>query len=164
MANPNVPFGFEPIKTDGKENKVGYYEKEASAIYRGDALHMTANGKVQVAAAGEVICGVAAESKSASDTSAIAVYDDADQEFMVQSSGVFAQTNVGNNADIVANAADTTLSHSKHSIDISTSAVTATLQFKMLGLKSRGENAMGNYAIIVVKPNNHIKSAGVAGI
>lgn len=164
MPNPNMPFGFEPIKTDGKENKVSYYEKEASAIYRGDALHMTATGKVQVAAAGEVICGIAAESKSAASTDKIAVYDDPDQEFMVQMSGVFAQTDVGLNADIVANAPDTVLSHSKHELDTTTEAVTAALQFKILGLMPRGVNAMGANAIAVVKPNNHLKSAGVAGI
>jgi hypothetical protein len=163
MANPDMPFGFEVIKSDGKENKLGYYEKEASAIYRGDALTMTANGKVQVAAAGEVICGIASESKSASDTS-IGVFDDPDQEFMVQYNGVFAQSVVGQNADIVASVADTVLSHSKHEIDAATINVTSTLQFKILALHSRGSNAMGQDAIIRVKPNNHLKSAGVAGI
>jgi hypothetical protein len=163
MANSNNPFGFEPIKSDGKENKVHMYKKAASAIYRGDVLTLTAAGVVQVAAAGQVVCGIAAESKAAADSD-IAVYDDPSQEFMVQCSLDFQQTNVGNNADIVANAADSVLSHSKHSIDSASFAVTSTLQFKMLEIHSRGENAAGNYCIVRVKPNNHIKQAGVAGI
>lgn len=162
MANPNAPFGFEPIKSDGKENKVSYFEKTAAAILRGDSVSMTATGQIRSSVAGEQACGIAAESATAAATS-IAVYDDPSQEFMVQAD-TFSQTDVGLNADIVATAGDTVLSHSKHSINQATAAVTATLQYKILGLMSRGSNATGAFAIIKVKPNNHMKSSGVTGI
>lgn len=162
MPNPNAPFGFEPIKTDGKENKVNIYQKTAAAILRGDSVTMTATGQIRSSVPGEQICGVAAESAKATDAT-VAVYDDPAQEFMVQAD-TFSQTDVGQNADIVATAGDTVLSHSKHSIDESTHAATATLQFKILGLMPRGTNALGAFAVIVVKPNNHMKSSGVTGI
>lgn len=162
MANPNAPFGFEPTKTDGKENKVNIYQKTAAAILRGDSVTMTNTGQIRSSVPGEQICGVAAESANAAATT-VAVYDDPNMEFMVQID-TFSQTDVPLNADIVATAGDTVLSHSKHSIDHSTAAVTSTLQYKILGLMSRGTNAAGAFAIIVVKPNNHMKSAGVTGI
>lgn len=164
MANPNAPFGFEPIKTDGKENSVVYYQKTSASIYRGDSVTMTATGQIRSSVAGEQICGVAAESNVAGVAAqTIAVYGDPSQEFMVQVD-TFSQTDVPLNADIVATAANTTLSFSKHSINQATAAVTVTLQYKILGLVSRGENATGAFAIIKVKPNNHMKAAGSVAI
>lgn len=165
MANPNKPFGFEVIKTDGKEAKVSYFvKKTGSAIYPGDCVKLASTGDVEVAAAGDVICGVAAEYKAATSTDKIAVYADPELEFMVQTTGSYAAADVGLNADLSAGTADSTLKKSGMAIDTTTQATTATLQFKILGLLEKGENAVGNYAIIRVKPNNHAFKAGVAGV
>ncbi len=164
MANPNSPFGFQIMKTEGKENRITPYNKTAAQIYEGDALTMVAAGQVQVAVPGDVICGVAAESAKPTALT-IAVYDDPNAEFMVQTSGVFALADVGQNADIAAGAVpNVALSRSGQQIDTASQDVTATLQFKILSIVQRLQNAVGANALITVKPNNHLKSNGVAGI
>lgn len=165
MSNPNNPFGFDLSKNEGKAARVRYYDKGANAIYPGDVLTLIAAGKADVSAAGDKVLGVAAEYKSAASTDKVAVYDDPEEEFIVQvSAGYVDPTDVGQNANIVATAGDSTLKESNHAIDSTTFAVTATLQFKIMGLYVHGDNASGTNAIIRVKPNNHFFNAGVAGI
>lgn len=162
MANANNPFGFEVLKTEGKECRAKSYAKSASIIYMGDALKLVAAGTVEVAAAGDRIIGVAAEYKAAADASVL-VYDDPEAVFYAQVSGDFAAADVGQNANIVANAGNATLKQSNHTLD-STFATTATHQFKLLGLLERGENAVGSYALVKVKPNSHEFKAGTSGV
>lgn len=163
MANPNAPFGFQLLQSEGKENRVREYAKGNAAIYAGDVVKMNNSGQVVVAAAGDVILGVAAEYKAAADTT-IAVHDDPSAIFMAQCDGDFQLTDVGQNANITATAANTTLKRSKHDIDIASFGTEAEKQFKLLGLVDRGENAVGSYAIVKVKPNHHFFASGVAGI
>lgn len=163
MANPNNPFGFQILKTEGKENRVTEYLKSAVALYAGDAVKMTAAGVVAVAAAGDIIIGVVAEYAAAA-AAKVAVYDDPEAIFKVQMSGVFAAADVGLNANIIATAGDASLLRSKQSLDTATQDVTATLQFKIVGLLNQGENAVGAQAIVRVKPNSHFFKAGTAGI
>lgn len=163
MANTQAPFGFQPLLTDGKECRVTVYGKTAVALFCGDVVKMTSTGQVAVAAAGDVIIGVAAESKAAGDTT-IAVYDDPNSYFEAQADADFQLTDVGQNANITATAGDSTLSRSKHDIDIGSMGTTNTLQFKLLGLVSRGTNAVGSYATVKVKPNSHFFSSGVTGV
>lgn len=165
MANPNKPFGFQVLNTEGKEARVRYYAKTASAvIYPGDVLKMVAAGTVEPAAAGDVMIGVAMIYSAAADTSKVAVVDDADAVFAVQMSGTYADADAGLNANIVATTGDTVLKLSKMALNTTGADVTATLQFKILGLLEKGENAVGNYAIVRVKPNHHAFHADVAGI
>lgn len=164
MANTNTPFGFVLIREEGKEARVRYYEKAASAIYQGDVVKLNSSGTVEVAAAGDQVLGVAAKTESAASTDKIAVFDDPEAEFMVQVSGIYAAADVGQNANIVATAADTSLNRSKHNLDTASQDTTSTLQFKILGLMDKGENAVGSYSIVRVKPNNHAFNAGTTGI
>lgn len=164
MANPNAPFGFQPLKTEGKENRVTVYQKGTSAaLYPGDVVKLGSDGKVVVAAAGDAMIGVAAD-YAATATATIGVYDDPEAKYMVQCDGDFQLADVGQNANITATAADTSLLRSKHDIDIASFGTQAEKQFKLLGLVSRGENAVGSYAIVKVKPNHHFFASGVAGI
>lgn len=163
MPNPNAPFGFQILKSDGKENRVTEYAKSNAAIYAGDVVALNSSGQVAVAAAGGVVLGVAAEYKAASDTT-IAVYDDPNAIFMAQCDADFQLTDVGQNANITATSADTSLKRSKHDIDIASLGTQGEKQFKILGLLDRGENAVGSYAIVKVKPNHHFFASGVAGI
>ena len=163
MANANNPFGFALTKSEGKECRVKKYIKAAGAIYPGDVVKLQASGDVVVAAAGDVILGVAAEYVASAGTEVL-VYDDPEAEFMVQCSGTFALADIGLNADIVANSADSTLKMSNHALDLTTKAVTSTLQFKIVGFMSKGENEVGASSIVRVKPNAHQFKAGNAGI
>lgn len=164
MANANNAFGFEPLKTEGKEVRVREYVKTTgAALYPGDAVKLISAGTVSVAAAADRILGICAE-YAASDTAVVKVYDDPEAEFYAQVSADFAAADVGLNADFVATAADTALKQSNHAIDSATFAATDVLPFKMLGLLKRGVNAVGSYAIVRVKPNFHAFKNGVTGI
>lgn len=166
MANSNVPFGFQVFQTEGKEHRVRKYPKTASAvIYPGDTVKRVAAGTVEVAAAGDAFIGVAAEYSSASMTADVAVYDDPETVFIAQVSANYVDpTDDGQNANIVATTGDTTLLRSKHTVDSSSFATTSTLQWRIVGMLNRGANESGSYAIIRVKPNNHVFKGGVAGI
>lgn len=160
MANPDNPFGLTLIQAEGKECRVRVYAKDTSAaIYPGDVVKLQAAGDVIVAASGDAMVGVAAEYKAAADTS-ISVYDDPNAVFIAQTSGSFAAADVGLNISTLVAAGDATLKQSNHSLDTATAGTTATLQWKILGLYSKGENAVGANAIVRVRPNNHIFKSG----
>ena len=163
MANADKAFGFIPVRSEGKQERVRVYKKDASTeIFAGDAVKMAADGEVEVAGTSGDILGVAAEYRAAAATE-IAVYDDPDQVFETQCDGDFALADVGQNAVIVAGSGDSTLKISGHEID-STFATAATHQFKILGLAKRPDNAVGSYARVLVKPNSHIFKSGTGGI
>jgi hypothetical protein len=167
MANTDNPFGLIPFKTEGKEHRVRYWKKTAaSTIYRGDVLTLAAAGTAGVAAAGNPVLGVAAEHKAANEsTGLIAVYDDPDAEFICQIDGAWSDPDdIGQCYNILANAGDATRKQSNHELDYSTGDVTATLQFKVLGLLARGTNAAGSNAIVRVKPQSHFLGDKPAGI
>lgn len=163
MANVNSPFGARLIDSDGKEVRGHYYEKLAGAVIAdGDFVKMTSSGEVTVAAAGDVLLGVALEFKASADAGEVLICDDPDAVFEVQASDAFAQTNVGNCADIVATAYDSLLNRSKHALDSATYAAT-TAQLKVLGLSKIDDNVIGQYAKVKVKINEHFlkQEAGV---
>lgn len=159
MANPNRPFGFEVITSDGKEIRTRRYKKSAGIIYPGDVLKLLSTGDCNVAAAGDAMIGVCAAYAASADTDVL-VYDDPQLEFITQMTGSFAAADVNLNANIDATTGDTALKQSKNSLDTATQAVTATLQFKILGVLSRGDNAVGNYCIVRCRPNNHVLKGG----
>ena len=163
MPNPNAPFGFQPSTTMGKQNQVTVYFKTSAIIYAGDVVKLNSSGQVLPASAGDVMIGVAAEYANAAATK-VAVYDDPNMFFEAQVSADYQLTDTGSNANIVATTGDTALLRSKNAIDSSTFATTNTLQFKVLGLIPNGINAVGSYAVVKVKPNQHFFASGVAGI
>lgn len=165
MANANVPFGAILLDSEGKQFRVRRFPKKSgNAIYAGDFVIQDATGTVDVATAGAKLLGVAIESKAASSTDDIAVIDDPDAVFEVQASANVASTDVFANADIVATAGDSALSHSKHTLDSSSINTTNTLQLKILGLSKVASNAYGSYAKVKVRINQHAYSSGVVGI
>lgn len=164
MTNPNAPFGFQILKSDGKENRVKWLAKTASQIcYPGDVVELVAAGTVDGAAAAARPLGICAAYAAAADEK-VAVHDDQSAEFFVQCSADFALADVGQNADFVATSGDTSLKRSKHAIDSATFGVSGGLPFKILGLYERGENAVGSYAIVKVKINNGMYASGTEGI
>lgn len=165
MPNPDNAFGFVAVKDAGKEPRVEYYAHGANTIYEGEPVAVEAAGTVVKATVGDgqVLLGIAAESRTASDGKLIAVYDDPETEFIAQVDEDFQLADVFQNTNFVSNSADTALSRSKDELD-STVGTGATKQFKLLGLASRGENAVGSYAIVRCKINNHVFKAGVSGI
>lgn len=162
--NPDAPFGFQALETEGKQNRVRVYAKNTgAALYQGDVVKLGSDGAVIVAAAGDRMIGVCAEYVAAAGTS-IAVYDDPEAVFMVECDDTFALADVGQNANITATAGDSTLKISRQDLDVASFGTGATLQFKIIGLTSRGFNVVGQYAIVSVKPNNHEFKIGTSGV
>ena len=161
----DAPFGAVP---EGPTARIRPYNKAvgyATRIFPGDFVTLASDGNVQVAAAGDVLLGVAAMNSAASTAEAnFLVYDDPDQLFVVQNDDggtALAQTNVGNNADILATTGDTTTGRSLHELDQST-AITATAQLRIVGLHPI-ETAFAANRKMVVRINEHYYSqtAGV---
>lgn len=166
MANTDAAFGFIPLTTEGKEVKVSYYRKKSgNAIFKYDLVKHDASGAVDVGGASGPYIGVAAEYKAATDTSDIAVYDDPQQLFVAQCDEDFQLADIFKNADVVNTAGDASLLRSKMEVD-STFGDTATLGIKVLGLYSDSVNAVGSYAKVICKINNHTLGShtGTTGI
>lgn len=159
--NTDAPFGAVP---EGETMRIRPYNKDAAAvrIFPGDFVTLEADGNVAVAAAGDRLLGVAAMNSAASTANAnFLVFDDPDQLFAVQADDggtALAQTNVGNNCDILATTGDTTTNRSLHEIDQST-AGTVTAQLKLVGLHPI-EDAFGANRKYVVKIAEHIYGSG----
>jgi len=162
MANVDKAFGARPVLEDGSVARVREYSMTSgTAIFKGDFVKLEAAGTVTVAAAGDVLLGVAAESKASTD-SEILVYDHPFQLYYIQSSGSTVAADVGQNAEILANAADTALSRSKHELDQSTQVPTAA-QLKILALAAMEGNEFGANAKLLVQINEHFRTEA-AGI
>jgi len=92
------------------------------------------------------------------------VIDDPNQLFIIQADEDIVAADVGKNADVVGTGGSTTTGVSTMELDSSTVANTAALNLKIVGLYDVPGNAYGDFAVVVVKINEHLYgSAGVAG-
>ena len=167
MANVDFPRGAIPYR--GNMN-VNYYDIGATAIYLYDLVERRNDGLVYPAQASSItIIGSAAEYKAASSTGRIAVYDDPNMRFLMQASDsdIDVQTDLDLVYNIVATTGNTTTKQSKHEIDSTTGAATATLPIKILRIAdviTKAGNALGANVLCEVIINNHLlKSTGVIG-
>jgi len=156
----DAPFGALPT---GEIKRLRPYRKDsgASRIFPGDFVKMESDGNIAVAAATERLLGVAAEpSANATADTEVLVYDDPDQLFVVQDDSDtthVAETNIGNNADIVATTGNTTTGRSNHELD-SSGAGTGTAQLRILGLhpiETSFATAAGSPRRWIVQINEH---------
>ena len=176
MANVDAAFGFVPLRHMSgfapRANKYTITSGLAENIFTGDLCILTADGVIIPHTATEtnnigVFAGV---SYTASDgsyvyaqffptgttaTNIIAyVYDDPYIVYKVMSDGSPAQTNIGNCADVVADAGSTTTGQSGFQLNSSMGTGTATC--KIIGLYDSPENAFGANAVVEVLINEHI--------
>ena len=85
------------------------------------------------------------------------------QLFLIQNDGTSVAANYGKNADIVVGTGSTTTGVSANELNTGTIATTAALNLKIVGLWDVPNNAIGEFAVVVVKINEHLYgSAGVA--
>lgn len=169
-AATDAPFGAMPYD---RTLRISRYNKDnaAARIFIGDFVILEADGSVAVAAAGDALLGVAAMGSAASTAEAnFLVYDHPDQLFVVQEdsdSAFMAQTNVGNNADILATTGDTTTGRSAHELDMSNAAA-ATAQLRIVELhpvETSFATAAGNQRKVIVRINEHLLAGrGDAGV
>lgn len=162
MANADRPTGFRPY---GPLLRVTEYTAGA-AIYPGDLVIMSDDGKIDPAATGgstftAAALGVALSYASA-DGEACAVADHPDQLYVVQADGtdIDDQTDIGLNYDVVGTDPDTTFGVSRMELDSSTGATTAATPLRLIKIDDRPDNALGAQVDCIVRINNHQQSVG----
>ena len=191
MANVNKPFGLRPsgnLSATGAQKQYGYQiaDNQSGAIYQGDLVVVydgyiiKYDASTHTAPTG-VFNGCQYNDPTRADkptwknyypgsininTGIIAceVLDDPSQLFLVQADGDVTQANIGKNADPTASTTGSTTSGvANGSLSSASIAKTAALTFKIVGLYDSPDNALGNYAVLVVKLNQHqYGSVGVA--
>jgi hypothetical protein len=183
MANADAAFGFVPTRhmsgNAPRTNKYTCASELAENIFKGDLCIIISTGLITPHTATEVnnIGVFNGVSYTASDGSyvysdywpsgtaatdiIIYIYDDPYTVFKVQSAGSPAQTNIGNNADVVAGAGSTITGQSGFEISGTMAAGTATC--KIMALYDAPENAFGANAVMEVLINEHLykDSAGI---
>tara|TARA_Y100000310_G_C20616312_1_gene780817 strand:- start:884 stop:1459 length:576 start_codon:yes stop_codon:yes gene_type:complete len=190
MANVDKAFGLRPLgnlSASGSQKQYGYEiaDNQAGAIYQGDLVTLKDGYILQFdpsshTAAVGVFNGCnyidpttgkptwknyypgsvnITQSKITAD-----VLDDPNQLFLIQNDGTSVAANYGKNADIVVGTGSTTTGVSANELSTTTIATTAALNLKIVGLWDVPNNAIGEFAVVVVKINEHLYgSAGVAG-
>jgi hypothetical protein len=191
MANVNKPFGLRPsgnLSATGAQKQYGYQiaDNQSGAIYQGDLVVVYDGYIIKYdasthAAPTGVFNGCQYNDPTRANkptwknyypgsiditTGIIAceVIDDPSQLFLVQADGNVTQANIGKNADPTASTTGSTTSGvSNGTLSSASIAKTAALTFKIVGLYETPDNALGNYAVLVVKLNQHqYGSVGVA--
>lgn len=157
MANADRPRGAKPTN---REARIGKYVA-GGAIRPGEFVKLDSDGEVVVAAASEALLGVAA-SKASAQGDEVQVYDNPEQEFVVQcdDASIASQSAFNLNYDIVATAADATYDMARMELDGDTGATTATLPLKAVRLDDRIDNDLGDKADVIVVINNHQRKGG----
>jgi hypothetical protein len=183
MANTNKPFGLRPsgnLSATGAQKQYGYQiaDNQAGAIYQGDLVIVSGGYVLKYDPATHnaptgVFNGVQYDDPTRANkptwknyypgsiditTGIIAceVLDDPSQLFLVQADGAIAQANIGKNADPTASTTgSTTTGVSNGSLSSASINTTQGLTFKIVGLYESPDNELGNYAVVVVKLNQH---------
>jgi hypothetical protein len=191
MANVNKPFGLRPsgnLSATGAQKQYGYQiqDNQAGAIYQGDLVVVydgyiiKYDASTHTAPTG-VFNGVQYDDPTRANKPtwknyypgsinitqgiiACEVLDDPSQLFLVQADGAVTQANIGKNADPTASTTGSTTSGvSNGSLSSASIAKTQGLTFKIVGLYESPDNELGDYAVLVVKLNQHqYGSVGVA--
>ena len=190
MANLDAPFGLRPARTSISSQQQNRYRIAANyntSIFQGDLVAMETGGGIERVAAGGsgFILGVFngceftdpttgkptfsnhyPASTNASDIIAN-VIDDPNAVFEIQADAAFPVTDLAGNYDILATAGDTTSGTSRIELEVGTADSTvATLPLKAIDISQDPENSDASSANtnVIVKINNHLFSAGTAGL
>jgi hypothetical protein len=190
MANIDKAFGLRPIgnlSATGAQAQYGFEiaDNQAGAIFQGDLVTIFDGYLVKFAPATHTAAvGVFNGCQYIDPTTGkptwknyypgsvnitsgkivADVIDDPAQLFLIQADEDIVQADIGKNADVVGTGGSTTTGVSSMELDSSTIANTAALNLKIVGLYDVPGNALGDFAVVVVKINEHLfGSAGVAG-
>ena len=191
MANTDKAFGFRPLgnlSATGSQKQYGYEiaDNQAGAIFQGDLVTIVAGYVVKfVPATHSAALGVfngcfyidpttgkptwknyyPGSVNITEGTISADVLDDPSQLFLVQSDGVIVQANIGKNADVIGTGGSTVTGVSTMELNSATIADTAALNLKIVGLWNVPANALGEFAVLVVKINEHLYgSTGVKAV
>jgi hypothetical protein len=190
MANVDKAFGLRPLgnlSATGAQKQYGYLiaDNQSGAIYQGDLVTLKDGYVIQFNPATHTAAlGVFNGCNYIDPTTGkptwknyypgsvnitqgtinADVLDDPNQLFIIQNDETSAVTDYGKNADVVVGTGNSTTGVSGMELDTSTIATTAALNLKVIGLYNVPGNTVGEFAVVVVKINEHLYgSAGVAG-
>ena len=189
MANVNKPFGLRPVgnlSATGAQKQYGYQIEAgyATAIYQGDLVvvydgYIIKYDAATHAAPTGVFNGVQYNDPTRADKPTwknyypgnitpnigqidCEVLDDPSQLFLIQAAGTITQADIGKNADPTAGTGGSNIT-GVSAATLGTPAKTAALTMKIVGLSNQADNSLGQYAVVVVKLNQHqYGSVGVA--
>lgn len=176
MANADRPRGLTPYMGAGGTPKMKKYRNSTTTdTFRGDAVALDANGKVHRIATttgSARILGVAANFVDASASSSaqdVWVYDDPDQQYLIQDDGTGVTTTtvraaVGSTFPFIIGAGNTTTGQSIFEVDGSATGVTSTDPLLVQGYVEGPLNEVGANATWIVTLNRHLYKKGSAGI
>ena len=191
MANTDKAFGFRPLgnlSATGAQKQYGYEiaDNQSGAIYQGDLVTIVAGYVVKFAPATHAAAlGVfngcfyidpttgkptwknfyPGSVNITAGTISADVLDDPSQLFIVQSDGAITQANIGKNADVIGTGGSTVTGVSTMELNSATIADTAALNLKIVGLWNVPANSLGEFAVLVVKINEHLYgSTGVKAV
>ena len=169
MPNRDGPRGFIPrFHLFGSTIKVEHVTLAAAnaAVGVGDPLVEGTDGRMDRAAAGDPIGGIAAAAAAASSAATIPVYRDPGIVFSAQTddgTGVAtAETAINLNINFIAGAPSGGRSISE--LDESSATTTATLPFKIRGRWLSPDNAFGEFNELLVTVNNHKDKGGTGTV
>ena len=187
MANANTAFGLKPVRMldgspyNGCVDMFYVPSSVATAIFVGDPVKLGGSAdaagvaSVALCAATDTITGVVvgfADAASmalgygaASTIRYPLVAHGQDILFEVQEDGVggaIAAADIGLNADIVVAAGSTVTKRSGVMLDTSTKNTTATLGLRIRGISQRPDNALAEFAKVLVSLNDTTESPGTA--
>ena len=191
MANIDKAFGLRPqgnLSATGAQKQYGYLieDNQSGAIYQGDLVTIVGGYVVKFApgthsAALGVFNGCNYVDPSTgkptwknfypgsvnitTGTIQCDVLDDPSQLFLIQADEDIVQADIGKNADVVGTGGSSTTGVSSMELDSSTIADTAALNLKIVGLWNAPGNELGDFAVVVVKINEHLYgSTGVKAV
>ena len=190
MANINKPFGLRPLgnlSATGGQKQYGYLinDNQTGAIFQGDLVtidngYLVKFNNTDHTAAVGVLNGVSyidpttgkptwknyyPGSVNITSGQIVAdVIDDPSQLFIMQNAGTPTQASIGLNADITASTTGSTTTGVSNMTLSGTFTETAATNIKAVGLWNVPGNEMGQYAVLVVKINEHLYgSTGTPG-
>jgi hypothetical protein len=190
MANVNKPFGLRPLgnlSATGAQKQYGYLiaDNQAGAIFQGDLVTIDNGFLVKFNNTNHTVAVGVFNGCNYIDPSSgkptwknyypgsvnitageivADVIDDPNQLFIIQNAGTPAQVNLGTNADITASTTGSTTTGVSNMTMSGTFTENAAANLKAVGLWNVPGNEMGQYAVLVVKINEHMYgSTGTPG-
>lgn len=166
MANIDAARGFIPVGSlvGGQYYPRSYPCADGQTIYKGDVVSLGGEGEIEIGVAGDAqkVIGVAAETITSATSEDLLVYDDPNIIYEVQGyTGVtFVESQIGELADHVATAGDSTYLVSRQEINDTSGIrpaweIGGTAQFMILGKVNRPGNAWGEHVKLLVKFYEH---------
>ncbi len=171
MANVDAPQGFGTLERTitGGPPVTGNFQKDVSegtAIFTGDIVELEADAKIAPGGTPSttLFLGVALNFGAATTLTDHVVIISPGALYRIQDNGGagVALIDIGFLADVELNAGSDGVSG--HELNVSTLAVTATLDLKILELIKSPDNAFGANAQVMVLINKHFYNQNVVGI